>query len=151
MALKESSVAGFISFYNFLELINKMGETFAQRLTMCVYLCLSGLSMGKSVYEQQRHRNLEENWGPGARRDQTKTSWNGSHQLVAHVVRKHKRNKTMRTKVYSWSGIGDVQHCIVLIRGQDEKIPIVAAVVGIDIGLLSFSCWFCVFDFLLVF
>ena len=57
----------------------------------------------------------------------------------------------MRRVVDSWGGVADVQHRIVLIRGQDEKIPITAAVVGTDIGLRSFSFCLCVHDFLLVF
>ena len=71
----------------FHKLIIKTGETSAQRLAICVYLCLSGFSTGKSVYEQQRHRNLEENWGPGAGRDQTKHT--GTRQIDVYGPDKH--------------------------------------------------------------
>ena len=35
-------------------------------------------------------------------------------------------------------GIWDFQHCIVITRGQEERIPKTASVVGTSIGLRSF-------------
>ena len=36
-------------------------------------------------------------------------------------------------------GIWDFQHCIVITRGQEERIPKTASVVGTNFGLRSFS------------
>ena len=59
---------------------------------------------------------------------------------------------TIRKLVDRGGGILDFQHCIVITRGHEERIPKTASVVGTSIGLRSFLLWlymffdiFCVF------
>ena len=42
-------------------------------------------------------------------------------------------------------GIEDLQHCIVIPRGKEGRIPKTASVIGTNLGLKSFSYCFCVF------
>ena len=102
--------------------------------------------MGKLAFEQPCHRNLGEFRGPGASRDHAKTSWSGCHRLW--LMQWEKIDEPILSAVDSWGGIGDFQHFIVLIRGQEERIPTMANVVGTSIGLRLFSLWFCVSDFI---
>ena len=59
--------------------------------------------------------------------------------------------KPTKTTTITWSlvdrggGIWDFQHCIVITRGQEERIPKTASVVGTNFGLGSFFLWLCVF------
>ena len=48
-------------------------------------------------------------------------------------------NKQTRSLVDRGGGIWDFQHCIVITRGQEERIPKTASVVGTNFGLRSFS------------
>ena len=50
-----------------------------------------------------------------------------------------KTNKQTRSLVDRGGGIWDFQHCIVITRGQEERIPKTASVVGTNFGLRSFS------------
>ena len=47
-------------------------------------------------------------------------------------------NERTRSLVDRGGGIWDFQHCIVITRGQEERIPITASVVGTINGLRSF-------------
>ena len=47
--------------------------------------------------------------------------------------------------------VGDFQHCIVITRGQEERIPKTASVVGTKFCLRSFSLCLCVFLFFVCF
>ena len=63
---------------------------------------------------------------------------------VSFLFGQHK-TKTTTTITIIWSlvdrggGIWDFQHCIVITRGQEERIPKTASVVGTNFGLRSFS------------
>ena len=52
--------------------------------------------------------------------------------------KKPTNNKQTRSLVDRGGGIWDFQHCIVITRGQEERIPKTASVVGTSIGLESF-------------
>ena len=52
---------------------------------------------------------------------------------------KTKKQRTARSLVDRGGGIWDFQHCIAIIRGQEERIPKTASVVGTNFGLRSFS------------
>ena len=49
-----------------------------------------------------------------------------------------KNQQTTNSLVDRGGGIWDFQHCIVITRGQEERIPKTASVVGTSIGLRSF-------------
>ena len=60
---------------------------------------------------------------------------------VPFLFGQHKTKKptiTARSLVDRGGGIWDFQHCIVITRGQEERIPKTASVVGTSIGLRSF-------------
>ena len=60
---------------------------------------------------------------------------------VSFLFGQHKTKKpiiTARSLVDRGGGIWDFQHCIVITRGQEERIPITASVVGTINGLRSF-------------
>ena len=58
---------------------------------------------------------------------------------VSFLFGQHKNKKpTIRSLVGRGGGIWDFQHCIVITRGQEERIPKTASVVGTSIGLRSF-------------
>ena len=48
------------------------------------------------------------------------------------------KKPTARSLVDRGGGIWDFQHCIVITRGQEERIPKTASVVGTSVGLRSF-------------
>ena len=50
-----------------------------------------------------------------------------------------KTNERTNSLVDRGGGIWDFQHCIVITRGQEERIPKTASVVGTNFGLRSFS------------
>ena len=52
--------------------------------------------------------------------------------------KKQPTHKETRSLADRGGGIGDFQYCIVITRGQEERIPIMASVVGTNIGLGSF-------------
>ena len=76
-----------------------------------------------------------------------KFRWGISLSLVSFLSARTTPKKTSTTKslVDKRGGIGDFQHCIVITRGQEERIPKTANVMGTNIGLRSFSYWFSVF------
>ena len=55
----------------------------------------------------------------------------------------HRTKNTIITSAWGLvdrgGGIWDFQHCIVITRGQEERIPKTASVVGTNFGLRSFS------------
>ena len=55
-----------------------------------------------------------------------------------HKTKKPTNKQTARSLVDRGGGIWDFQHCIVITRGQEERIPKTASVVGTSIGLRSF-------------
>ena len=68
---------------------------------------------------------------------------------VSFLFGQHKDKKptatiTARSLVDRGGGIWDFQHCIVITRGQEERIPKTASVVGTNFGLRSFSLCLCV-------
>ena len=75
---------------------------------------------------------------------------------VSFLFGQHKTKKPT-TIITIWGlvdrggGIWDFQHCIVITRGQEERIPKTASVVGTNFGLRSFSLCFCVFLRIFVF
>ena len=64
---------------------------------------------------------------------------------VSFLFGRHKTQKTTVIIITIWGlvdrggGIWDFQHCIVITRGQEERIPKTASVVGTNFGLRSFS------------
>ena len=54
------------------------------------------------------------------------------------AAQEKKPTTTARGLVDRGGGIWDFQHCIVITRGQEERIPITASVVGTINGLRSF-------------
>ena len=63
---------------------------------------------------------------------------------VSFLFGQHKTKKPRiiiiaRGLVDRGNGIWDFQHCIVITRGQEERIPKTASVVGTNFGLRSFS------------
>ena len=69
---------------------------------------------------------------------------------VSFLFGQHKTKKPT-TITITWGlvdrggGIWDFQHCIVITRGQEERIPKTASVVGTNFGLRSFCLCLCVF------
>ena len=72
---------------------------------------------------------------------------------VSFLFGQHKTKKPTNKQInkQTWSlvdgggGIWDFQHCIVITRGQEERIPKTASVVGTNFGLRSFCLCLCVF------
>ena len=61
-------------------------------------------------------------------------------------------NERTESLVDRGGGIWDFQHCIVITRGQEERIPKTASVVGTNFGLRSFSlCLLFFFGFFVFF
>ena len=61
---------------------------------------------------------------------------------VSFLFGQHKTKKPITitpSLVDRGGGIWDFQHCIVITRGQEERIPKTASVVGTNFGLRSFS------------
>ena len=61
---------------------------------------------------------------------------------VPFLFDQHKTKKPtiiIRSLLDRGGGIWDFQHCIVITRGQEERIPKTASFVGTNFGLRSFS------------
>ena len=58
--------------------------------------------------------------------------------LFGAAQEKKRTNERTNSLVDRGGGIWDFQHCIVITRGQEERIPITASVVGTINGLRSF-------------
>ena len=69
-------------------------------------------------------------WGILLGRD---SFFSGQHKTKKPII------TSARGLVDRGGGIWDFQHCIVITRGQEERIPKTASVVGTNFGLRSFS------------